>query len=139
MTDPTVARRSMRILIVAHAFPPMNSTASHRPYSWARVWRDLGHEVHVLTAVKHGFDGTVDMARDLCRIYKYAGADDAAHDEHRRIKRPEAPGQNGGRRGSSGHAAFTTSLMAYRPAGLPRRNRAAASAPRAKIARLSAR
>jgi glycosyltransferase involved in cell wall biosynthesis len=68
MTEPAAARRNMRILIVAHAFPPMNSTASHRPYSWAKTWVDMGHEVHVLTPVKHPFDGAMDMERDLSGI-----------------------------------------------------------------------
>jgi glycosyltransferase involved in cell wall biosynthesis len=58
----------LRILIIAHAFPPMNSTASHRPYSWAKEWRDLGHEIHVLTPAKHAFDGTMDLERDLAGI-----------------------------------------------------------------------
>lgn len=60
---------SLRILIVAHAFPPMNSTASHRPYSWARVWCNLGHDIHVLTPAKHAFDGTLDLPRDLSGIH----------------------------------------------------------------------
>jgi glycosyltransferase involved in cell wall biosynthesis len=58
----------LRILIVAHAFPPMNSIASHRPYSWAKEWRDLGHEIHVLTPAKHAFDGSMDLERDLAGI-----------------------------------------------------------------------
>jgi glycosyltransferase involved in cell wall biosynthesis len=58
----------LRILIVTHAFPPINATASHRPYSWARAWRDLGHEVHVLTPVKYPFDGATDDERDLSGI-----------------------------------------------------------------------
>jgi glycosyl transferase family 4/glycosyl transferase family 1 len=61
--------RSLRILIVTHAFPPMNSIASHRPYSWARFWRDEGHEVHVLTPSKHPFDGTMDLERDMHGIH----------------------------------------------------------------------
>lgn len=43
----------------------MNAIASHRPYSWARVWRDLGHEVDVLTFARHPFDGAMDLERDL--------------------------------------------------------------------------
>ncbi len=61
-------RHRLRVLIVTHAFPPMNSTASHRPYSWARAWSDLGHEVHVLTPTKHPFDGTMDLERDLSGV-----------------------------------------------------------------------
>jgi glycosyltransferase involved in cell wall biosynthesis len=57
--------KRLRILIVAHAFPPMNAIGSHRPYSWARFWRDEGHEIHVLTPSKHDLDGMMDMERDL--------------------------------------------------------------------------
>lgn len=55
----------LRILILAHAFPPMNAIASHRPYSWARCWTDAGHHVEVLTLQKYAFDGTMDLQRDL--------------------------------------------------------------------------
>ena len=58
----------MRILIVAHDFPPLNSSASRRPYSWARAWTDAGHEVHVLTTAKYALDGRADLALDLSGI-----------------------------------------------------------------------
>ncbi len=54
----------MRILIVAHDFPPLNSSASRRPYSWARTWSRLGHEVHVLTTAKYATDGRADLELD---------------------------------------------------------------------------
>ena len=54
----------MRILIIAHDFPPLNSSASRRPYSWARAWADLGHEVQVLTTAKYATDGRADLALD---------------------------------------------------------------------------
>jgi glycosyltransferase involved in cell wall biosynthesis len=57
--------RSLRILVLAYYFPPLNSTASHRPYSWAAAWAKAGHEVHVLTTEKYAFDGTLDLAYDL--------------------------------------------------------------------------
>jgi glycosyltransferase involved in cell wall biosynthesis len=60
--------QALRILIVTHAFPPMNSIGSHRPYSWARSWRDAGHQVHVLTPAKYAFDGSMDLDRDLAGI-----------------------------------------------------------------------
>src|SRR5262245_41430108 len=47
----------------------MNATAAHRPYSWARAWRDLGHEIHVLTPVKHPLDGAADLKRDLSGLH----------------------------------------------------------------------
>jgi len=61
----TSGGRSIRILIVTYAFPPLNAIASHRPYSWAKSWRDLGHEVEVLTFAKHAVDGALDLKRDL--------------------------------------------------------------------------
>lgn len=47
----------MRILIVTHEFPPLDTTASRRPYSWARAWSGAGHDVHVLTTRKYPTDG----------------------------------------------------------------------------------
>ncbi len=46
----------MRILIVTFYFPPLATIASYRPYSWAKCWSDLGHDVTVLTTDKsrHG-------------------------------------------------------------------------------------
>lgn len=41
-----------KILIVAHYFPPMNSTGSRRPEALARFLKGLGHEVTVLTTQK---------------------------------------------------------------------------------------
>jgi len=42
----------MRILIISVFFPPLNSIASHRPYSWAKYWTLEGHDVTVLTVPK---------------------------------------------------------------------------------------
>ena len=42
----------MKILIVTTYFPPQNSIASLRPYSWAKWWSKAGHEVTVLTTLK---------------------------------------------------------------------------------------
>lgn len=42
----------MKILIVSSFFPPENSIASLRPYSWAKWWSRAGHEVTVLTTTK---------------------------------------------------------------------------------------
>lgn len=39
----------MRILIISTFFPPLNSIASLRPYSWAKYWTEAGHDVTVLT------------------------------------------------------------------------------------------
>jgi glycosyltransferase involved in cell wall biosynthesis len=43
----------MRILIITTFFPPLNSIASLRPYSWAKYWSQEGHEVVVLTTPKN--------------------------------------------------------------------------------------
>jgi glycosyltransferase involved in cell wall biosynthesis len=42
----------VKILIVSAYFPPQNSIASLRPYSWAKWWSKAGHEVTVITTVK---------------------------------------------------------------------------------------
>ena len=42
----------MKILIITTYFPPLNSVASLRPYSWAKYWAKAGHEVTVLTTPK---------------------------------------------------------------------------------------
>jgi glycosyltransferase involved in cell wall biosynthesis len=39
----------MKILIISYYFPPINSIASLRPYSWAKFWSQMGHDVTVLT------------------------------------------------------------------------------------------
>lgn len=57
--------KRLRILVVTHFFPPLNSIASHRPFSWAKAWSEMGHEVHVLTTEKYAFDGSLDLDYDL--------------------------------------------------------------------------
>jgi len=42
----------MRILIISAYFPPENSSASLRPYTWAKYWTKIGNQVSVLTTVK---------------------------------------------------------------------------------------
>jgi glycosyltransferase involved in cell wall biosynthesis len=71
MKDTAGRSKRLRILIVAHAFPPLNAIGSHRSYSWARFWRDEGHEIHVLTPSKHDIDGMMDLERDLSGIRVY--------------------------------------------------------------------
>ncbi len=44
--------KKLNILIITHYFPPLNSIASLRPYSWAKYWSKLGHNVTVLTTKK---------------------------------------------------------------------------------------
>lgn len=45
-------RIKINFLIVTHYFPPINSIASLRPYSFAKYWADAGHSVTVLTTRK---------------------------------------------------------------------------------------
>lgn len=53
----------MRILIVSVFFPPKNSIASQRPYSWAKHLSRLGHDVTVLTTRKIGqTDDTLSLS-----------------------------------------------------------------------------
>ena len=47
-----MANSDMRILIISTYFPPLNSIASLRPYSWAKYWSQAGHDVTVLTTKK---------------------------------------------------------------------------------------
>ncbi|OLP17273.1 hypothetical protein BST81_15755 [Leptolyngbya sp. 'hensonii'] len=51
----------MRILIIAHDFPPVNRVASLRPYAWAKYWHQMGHEIGVLTTRKDAFRAPLDL------------------------------------------------------------------------------
>ncbi len=63
----------MRILILTHHFPPLNSIAGSRPYSWAKYWKESGCDIHVLTTRKVAKDGPLnytppDLSRAGVRI-----------------------------------------------------------------------
>ena len=51
----------MNITIVTFSWPPRNSIAAHRPYSWAKYWSRAGANVTVLTAKKYEFDAPLDL------------------------------------------------------------------------------
>lgn len=51
----------MKILIVSTYFPPKTSIASLRPYSFAKRWSQLGHEVTVLTAPRYDFEPNLEL------------------------------------------------------------------------------
>jgi hypothetical protein len=53
------------ILIISHYFPPLNSIASNRPYSWAKYWYELGHDVIVLTTKKDIYDDRLEVNCDF--------------------------------------------------------------------------
>lgn len=57
----------MKILIITDYFPPQNSIASLRPYTWAKYWSQMGHEVIVLTTQKNRQDN--DLKLD-CSIFQ---------------------------------------------------------------------
>jgi len=46
---------------VATYFPPQNSIASLRTYSWAKWWSKAGHEVTVVTTVKRKHENDLDL------------------------------------------------------------------------------
>lgn len=50
--------KTLKILIITTFFPPLNSIASLRPYSWAKYWSAMGHDVTVLTTEKDKDDKT---------------------------------------------------------------------------------
>ena len=51
----------MKILIITHYFPPLNSVASLRPLAWAKFWSRMWHETAVITTKKHSFDGYLNL------------------------------------------------------------------------------
>lgn len=55
-----------KILIISTFFPPLNSIASLRPYSWAKEWSQMGHSVTILTTKKEALQNSLDL--DLSNI-----------------------------------------------------------------------
>jgi glycosyltransferase involved in cell wall biosynthesis len=51
----------MHIVIISYDWPPRNSIAIHRPYSWAKHWAEQGFKITVLTAAKQPFDEPLDL------------------------------------------------------------------------------
>ncbi|UJB69474.1 glycosyltransferase [Acaryochloris sp. 'Moss Beach'] len=48
----------MKILIIAHYYPPENGAAvmaSQRPAAWAKYWSQMGHDIRVLTTQKAAY------------------------------------------------------------------------------------
>lgn len=52
----------MRILLITHCFPPLNSAGSLRVYSWAKYWSRAQCDVTVITTRKKSFDGPLNLA-----------------------------------------------------------------------------
>jgi len=51
----------LRIVIITYNWVPRNAIGTHRPYAWAKYWRELGAEITVLTAEKKPFDEPLDL------------------------------------------------------------------------------
>lgn len=49
------------ILIITSYFPQQNSIASLRPYSWAKYWSKMGHNITVLTTTKNKHDNDLNL------------------------------------------------------------------------------
>lgn len=62
----------MKILIATTFFPPENSIASHRPYSFAKFWTRLGHEVTVLTCPASKGSSIIDLPREGFEVIEVA-------------------------------------------------------------------
>ncbi len=58
----------MKILIIAYYFPPRNTIASHRPYSWAYYWTQQGHTVDVLVPAEVVGDASLQRPNNGFRI-----------------------------------------------------------------------
>ena len=63
----------MKILIVSVFFPPQNSIASLRPYSWAKYWSQWGHDVTVLTTPKPSLSSNSPLPTDGFRVMEVPG------------------------------------------------------------------
>lgn len=50
-----------RVLIISYEWPPRSSVAVHRPYAWAKDWKNLGCKVTVITAEKQIYDQPLDL------------------------------------------------------------------------------
>jgi glycosyltransferase involved in cell wall biosynthesis len=61
----------MKILIVSAYFPPLNSIASLRSYSWAKWFSRMGHDVTVLTTEKRNSPNDLRLDCSSFRIIKY--------------------------------------------------------------------
>jgi hypothetical protein len=60
--------KKYKILIITHYFPPINSIASHRPYSWAKYWSRMGHDITVLTTKKEPRDNDLNLDTSFLKV-----------------------------------------------------------------------
>lgn len=71
----------MKILIITYFFPPVNSIASLRPYSWAKYWSKMGHDVTVLTTSKNRQDSDLNLD---CSSFKILEIDNSLENKLRK-------------------------------------------------------
>jgi len=64
--------KKYKILIITHYFPPINAIASHRPYSWAKYWSRMGHNITVLTTKKEPKSNDLNLD---CSFFKVIEAE----------------------------------------------------------------
>ena len=64
--------KKYKILIITHYFPPINSIASHRSYSWAKYWSRMGHNITVLTTKKEPKSNDLNLD---CSFFKVIEAE----------------------------------------------------------------
>lgn len=60
----------MRILIISYFFPPLNSIASLRPYSWAKYFAEDGLDITVLTPTKYKFPNDLDLSFQNFKVHE---------------------------------------------------------------------
>lgn len=58
----------MKILIISLFFPPQNSIASLRPYSWAKYWSRAGHDVTVVTLPKAEASSNIETSFEHFKV-----------------------------------------------------------------------
>ena len=51
----------MKILIVTPLFPPQNAVGALRPYTWAKYWGRMGHEIDVMTVDSYGVNSGLNL------------------------------------------------------------------------------
>jgi len=102
----------MKILIISTYFPPLNSIASLRPYSWAKHWSALGHDVTVLTAERK--DLNAGLALDCSSFNVISAGLPKWHAKIAGVNQRETSKSSSERSGKVGFKARLINL-AYRP------------------------
>lgn len=104
----------MKILIITHYFPPMNSIASLRPYSWAKYWTIAGHEVTVLTTQKGKTDIDLTLPNqgfEVIEIKSQASRDTKKNADEKKNVSPDVNKKGGIRRLISRYCKRTGAIL----------------------------